>query len=62
MYLLNIDYAWKIIKETAVTVVYNDQELTEKREVSKNNLSEYVVPIHLHLHCLNRLKSIFVLA
>lgn len=30
-----LDYAWKIIKETALTVLYNEEELTEKREVSK---------------------------
>lgn len=45
--LLNIDYAWKIIKETAVTVIYNEQELKEKREVSKYNLSKYVYSRYL---------------
>ncbi|XP_022162186.1 tyrosine decarboxylase [Myzus persicae] len=36
----DIDYAWKIIKETAVTVVYNDQELTEKREEQVDEVFE----------------------
>lgn len=33
--MLHLDYAWKIIKEIAITVLYKEQELTEKREVSK---------------------------
>lgn len=35
--ILRLDYAWKIIKEMAIAVLYKEQELTEKREVSKYN-------------------------
>jgi len=32
--IICLDYAWKIIKETAMAVLHKEQELTEKREVS----------------------------